>query len=82
VDCDAADLVAPDLDFSSMQTRTQGQANASGCGRKCRRATYGATGSVEGGENAVTGVLDQVAAVSFNHLTCQFIVTDSNRRQL
>jgi hypothetical protein len=32
---------------------------------------YGATGSIEGGDNAVTGV----AAVSFNHLARQLIVT-------
>jgi len=34
-------------------------------------------GSVEG-ENVVTDVLDQIAAVSFNHLARQLIVTDSN----
>ena len=61
-------IAAPDLDFSSMQTRTQRQANLFGCGRKCQRATYGATGSIEGSENAVTSVLDQAAALSFNHL--------------
>jgi hypothetical protein len=66
VDCDATDIAAPDFDFSGMQTRAQGQANLFGCGRKCQRATYRATGSIEGGENAVTGILDQVAAVSFN----------------
>ena len=42
----AVDIAAPDLDFSSMQTRTQGQANLFGCGRKCQRTTYGATGSI------------------------------------
>src|SRR6266403_4115325 len=68
-------IAAPDLDFSSMQTRTQRQANLFGCGRKCQRATYGATGSIEGSENAVTSVLDQAAALSFNHLARQLIVT-------
>ena len=75
VDCDATDIAAPDLDFSSMQTRTQGQANLFGCGRKCRRTTYGATGSIDGGENAVSSVLDQIAAVPFNRLARQLIVT-------
>jgi hypothetical protein len=73
--CDVTDIAAPDLDFSSVQTRTQGQANLSGCGRKCQRTTYSATASIDGGENAVSSVLDQIAAVPFNRLARQPIVT-------
>ena len=39
------------------------------------RQTYGATGSIESGEDAVSGVLDQVAAVSLNRLARQLVVT-------
>ena len=72
---DAADIPTPDFDFACVKTRANGQADLP-CGRSEREsASDGAGRSVESGQNAVAGGLDQSPAMLLDHLQRQLIVT-------
>src|SRR5258707_10192943 len=71
----AADVAAPDLDFTGVEAGAERQADLPGGGAERQRAAHGAAGSIERRQNAVAGVLHQISAMLLDDLLRQLIVT-------
>jgi hypothetical protein len=73
-DCDPADILAPDLDFTGVQSCPQGQPHLLSGGAECERATHRPAGPIEGRQNAVAGILHQISTVPADYLLCELVV--------
>jgi hypothetical protein len=75
VDGDAGDVTPSSLDFAGVEACTDLYAEGTERITERRRAPDGPSGPVEGRKNSVTGGLEQVAGVLFDHRAGHDIVT-------
>jgi hypothetical protein len=75
MDCDAANILAPDFDLTGVETRPQRQSDLASRRAERQRATNRPAGSVERRKNAVAGPLHQIAAMLLDDLACKVVMT-------
>lgn len=75
VNGDTADIATSDFNFACMQTGPERQTDLVRCCAKRQCASYRAPGAIEGRQDAVAGVLDQIAAMFLDSLFSHLIVS-------